>query len=83
MALSATAVVLHLFGASVLFLAHTLNKIDLAYPEAERPPEGGVRLSADQELLLLMGFFMVLLGGLLIPVNLGLLPFREAPSSGS
>jgi hypothetical protein len=82
LALSATAVVLLLFGASVLFLAHTLNKIDLAYPEAGRPPEGGVRLSTDQDLLLLMGFFMVLLGGLLIPVNLGLLPFSGSAQLG-
>ncbi|MDD4241582.1 MAG: hypothetical protein PHG54_09140 [Smithellaceae bacterium] len=80
--LPVTAAVLLLFGASTLFLAHTLQKIYLAYPEAEKQPEGEVQLSAEQDLLLLMGIFMLLLGGLLIPVNLGLLPFSGSAQLG-
>ena len=81
-ALPVTAAVLLLFGVSILYLAYVLRKIYLAYPEAEKHPEGEIRLSADQDLLLLMGVFMMLLGGLLIPVNLGLLPFSGSAQLG-
>ncbi len=80
--LRVTAAVLLITGASILYLALVLRKIYHEYPEAEKRPAGEVRLSADQDLLLLMGCFMVLLGGLLIPVNLGLLPFSGSAQLG-
>ena len=80
--LNVTAAVLLLAGASTLYLAFVLRRIYRKYPEAEKRPAGEVNLSADQDLLLLMGFFMVLLGGLLIPVNLGLLPFSGSAQLG-
>lgn len=80
--LPVTATVLILFGASILYLACVLRKIYIAYPEAEKRPEGDIKLSTDQDLLLLIGVFMVLLGGLLIPVNLGLLPFSGSAQLG-
>lgn len=81
-ALHATAAVLLLFGTSILYLACVLCRIYLACPEAQKHPAGDVKLSADQDLLMLMGFFMVLLGGLLVPVNLGLLPFSGSAQLG-
>ncbi len=77
-----SAFILLVFGASILYLANVLRAIDRANPQAPRPPAGDVRLSAAQGLLLLMGVFMVLLGGLLVPVNLGLLPFSGSAQLG-
>ena len=59
-----------------------LRKIYRTYPEAEKRPKGDVELSTDQAMLLLMGIFMLLLGVLLIPVNLGLLPFSGSAQLG-
>lgn len=77
-----TATVLLIYGLAVLYLAGVLRLIYRAYPEAEKGPGGSVRLSTDQALLMLMGVFMLLLGGLLIPVNLGLLPFSGSAQLG-
>jgi hypothetical protein len=78
----ATAVVVLVFGTVVVYLAFVLRKIYRAYPEAEQPREGGVELSTEQSMLLLMGMFMILLGVLLIPVNLGMLPFSGSAQLG-
>lgn len=78
----ATAFVALIFGTAVVYLAFVLWKIYRTYPEAEKPPEGDVDLSAEQSMLLLMGVFMILLGVLLIPVNLGLLPFSGSAQLG-
>jgi hypothetical protein len=78
----ATAFVVLIFGTAVVYLAFVLWKIYLTYPEAEKPCEGGVELSTEQSMLLLMGIFMILLGVLLIPVNLGLLPFSGSAQLG-
>jgi len=78
----ATAVVLLFSGASFLYLACVLRKIYHMYPDAEKRPEGNIGLSIDQAMILLMCVFMVLLGVLLIPVNLGWLPFSGSAQLG-
>ncbi|MCQ2356461.1 MAG: hypothetical protein MJ014_05535 [Methanocorpusculum sp.] len=65
------------YGAAITALACVLRQVYGKYPPEE--PKGPVSLSTGQVLLLFIGVFMVVLGVLLIPVNLGLLPF--APSS--
>lgn len=77
-----TAVIVLIFGAAIVYLACVLRKIYSAYPEAEKRGAGDVALSTDQAMILLMGIFMLLLGVLLIPVNLGLLPFSGSAQLG-
>jgi hypothetical protein len=77
-----TAAVLLIYGAAIVYLACVLRKIYGMYPEAERPRKGDVELSTDQAMILLTGIFMLLLGVLLIPVNLGLLPFSGSAQLG-
>lgn len=78
----ATASVALLYGAAILYLAAVLWKIYHAHPEAEKRPEGTITLSTDQALLMLMSVFMLLLGALLIPVNLGMVPFSGSAQLG-
>ncbi len=78
----ATAFVVLLFGTAVVYLAFVLWKIYRTYPEAEKPRAGDVELSTEQSMLLLMGIFMILLGVLLIPINLGMLPFSGSAQLG-
>ena len=78
----ATSFAVLIFGAAVVYLALVLRKIYRTYPEAEKPREGGVGLSTEHSMLLLMGIFMILLGMLLIPVNLGMLPFSGSAQLG-
>lgn len=77
-----TALVALLYGIAILYLAGVLWKIYRIYPQAEKRPEGNTGLSTDQALLMLMGVFMLLLGVLLIPVNLGMLPFSGSAQLG-
>lgn len=77
----ATAVVVLAFGASIVYLAVVLRAVYREHPEGEKP-SGGVALSADQALILFTGVLMVLLGWLLIPVNLGKLPFAGSAQVG-
>lgn len=70
-----TAVVILLFGVAIFYLAGVLWNIYRKYPEAKKRPIGDVGLSTDQAMLMLMGIFLLILGVLLVPVNLGLLPF--------
>lgn len=77
-----TAVAVLLYGAAILYLAGVLRKIYGAYPELGKPSRSDFELSTDQAMLLLMGIFMLLLGVLLIPVNLGLLPFSASAQLG-
>jgi len=79
---SMTAVAVLIYGVSIVYLAGVLRLIYRNYPEAEKLDKGDVELSIDQAMLLLMGIFMVLLGGLLIPVNLGKLPFSGSAQLG-
>ena len=77
-----TALVVAAYGAAIVFLAGVLRKVYRAYPEAERKAAGDAALSDDRAMLLLTGVFMVLLGVLLIPVNLGLIPFSGSAQLG-
>ncbi len=77
-----SAVVTLSYGLAVLYLAAVLSKVYRRYPEAGKGAEGDVSLSADHAMLLLTGVFMLLLGVLLIPVNLGLLPFSASGQLG-
>ena len=77
-----TAVAVLVYGAAIIYLAGVLWKLYGRYPEAERPSKESVELSTDHAMLLLMGVFMLLLGVLLIPVNLGLLPFSGSAQLG-
>jgi hypothetical protein len=77
-----TAVVVLAYGASILYLAGVLYFLYRKYPAAEKPHEGDIELSIDQAMILLMGIFMVLLGALLIPVNLGRLSFSASAQLG-
>ena len=70
------------FGAAIVYLAGVLIKVHALYPQAPNPSAGDVDLSFDNTMLLLTGIFMVILGGLLIPVNLGLLPFSGSAQLG-
>jgi hypothetical protein len=77
-----TAVVGLIFGVAIIYLALVLRKIYLTYPEAENTNPGTVELSTDKMMLLMTGVFMLLLGILLIPVNLGQLPFSGSAQLG-
>ncbi len=77
-----TAVVALLSGASLIYLAFTLQRIYSAYPESVREPEGDLDLPIDRAMILLTGIFMVLLGLLLVPVSLGKLPFSGSAQIG-
>ena len=78
----AAAAVVLVFGVSVVYLAVVLREVYREYPEAGKPPERGVVLSTSQVLMLFMGVLMLLLGWLLIPVNLGMLPFSGSAQLG-
>ena len=78
----ATAFAVLIFGAAVVYLALVLRKTYRTYPEAEKLLQEGVGLSTEHSMLLLMGIFMILLGMLLIPVNLGMLPFSGSAQLG-
>jgi hypothetical protein len=79
---AATAATLLLYGAAIVYLAAVLRAVYAAYPQAEFPLKKGDDLSADQSMLLLTGLFMLLLGMLLIPVSIGLLPFSASGQLG-
>ncbi len=79
---SKTAVVIMVYGVTIIYLAEVLRKIYLLYPEAEKLNDTGIALSTDKAMILLTGIFMILLGVLLIPVNLGLLPFSGSAQLG-
>ncbi|HRR91119.1 MAG TPA: hypothetical protein P5253_02440 [bacterium] len=77
-----TAVVGLIDGVAIIYLAWVLRKIYRAYPEAENTNPGTVNLPVDKMMLLVTGIFMLLLGALLIPVNLGQLPFSGSAQLG-
>lgn len=78
----ATAVAAMAFGMAILYLATVLRRIYAGHPEAQTLPAGDVALSTDQAMLMLTGVFMLLLGLLLVPVGLGLLPFSASAQLG-
>ncbi len=77
-----TALVVLAYGAAILALGFLLQKIYRLFPEAAKnqPGEGG--LPIDKAMILLTGVFMVILGVLLVPVNLGLIPFSGSAQLG-
>jgi len=76
------AVVILIYGLAIFYLACVIHKIYRKYPEAEKPAGKDIEFSTDQAMLLLIGVFMLLLGLLLIPVNLGFLPFSKNAQLG-
>lgn len=77
-----TAFAVLVYGLLIFSLTAVLYKVYALYPEASDRPSSGVRLSDDRAVILITGVFMVLLGILLIPVSLGLLPFSGSAQLG-
>jgi len=71
-----------LYGVLIFTLTAVLFKIYALYPDAAERPSAGVQLSDDRAVILITGVFMVLLGILLIPVTIGLLPFSGSAQLG-
>lgn len=68
------------FGCSLVYLALVLRRIHRLYPSAGEAPASAFPI--DKAVLLLTGVYMVLLGLLLLPVNLGKLPFSGSAQLG-
>ena len=77
-----TALTVLIYGSSIIYLAGVLRFIYRNYPGTGNPRKEGIEFSTDQAMILMMGIFMVLLGTLLIPVNLGKLPFSGSAQLG-
>jgi hypothetical protein len=77
-----SAILLLLFGAAVINLSTVLRRVYHAYPAADSALAAKSGLSFDHCMLLFTGVFMVLLGLLLVPVSLGLLPFAANAQLG-
>ncbi|MGV8118778.1 MAG: hypothetical protein AB2L14_03335 [Candidatus Xenobiia bacterium LiM19] len=82
LAAPATALTALVYGAAIIYLALVLRKVYTTYPEAEKLPGGDAEISADNALILMLAVFMLLLGLLLIPVSLRLLPFSGSAQLG-
>lgn len=74
--------VLSLYALVLFYLAAVLRKVYSLYPNSENPFAGRMELSTTQAILLLLSIFMILLGLMLIPVSLGLLPFAPSAQIG-
>ena len=70
------------YGILILSLTAVLFRIYEIYPAAAERPSGVVQLSDDRTVILITGVFMVLLGILLVPVTIGLLPFSGSAQLG-
>lgn len=77
-----TATIVTADGLAICYLAAVIWKIYRAYPHIEQNTQGAPALSTEQTILLLMGVFMLILGVLLIPVNVGWLPFSPSAQLG-
>jgi len=77
-----TAIVLTMQGGAVLYLARLLASVYREYPQSTGDSGGSGDLPFDKAMLLLMGVFLVLLGLLLFPVNLGIIPFAASAQIG-
>jgi len=77
-----TATAVLLYGAAILNLSRVLAVVYQEYPEASADAGDKGGLPFDKAMLMLTGVFMVLLGGLLVPVNLGLFPFSGSAQLG-
>lgn len=78
----ATAGVVLAYGAAILVLGSLLYEVYRLYPGGANPPAGEGALPIDKAMILLTGVFMVILGLLLVPVNLGLIPFSGSAQLG-
>lgn len=70
------------YGLLIFSLTVVLYRVYALYPDAAERPSAGVQLSDDRAVILITGVFMVLLGILLIPVSIGLLPFSGSAQLG-
>lgn len=77
-----TATAVLLYGAAILNLSRVLAAVHTEYPEASADAGEKGGLPFDKAMLMLTGVFMMLLGALLLPVNLGLLPFSGSAQLG-
>ena len=77
-----TALSVLMYGVLLLSLSAVLFKIYELYPASPQRLSSGIQLSDDHSVILLNGVFMVLLGILLVPVNIGLLPFSGSAQLG-
>lgn len=80
--LTVTAFVVLAFGGAIIFLSILLEKIYSRYPEGARRWLEDGQITPDKALILVTGVFMVILGLVLIPVNLGILPFSGSAQIG-
>lgn len=77
-----TAAAVLAYGIAIVYLAGVLANVYGTYPEQKKTGQEAAGLSTEHALLLLMSVFMLLLGVLLIPVNLGLMPFSGSAQLG-
>ena len=77
-----TAFSVLLYGALILSLSVVLFRIYALHPASTQRPYGETLLPDDRTVILITGVFMVLLGILLIPVSIGLLPFSGSAQLG-
>jgi len=77
-----TAIFVLIYGAAIAYLSFVLRKIYSTYPQEQKRKDGEVELPIDRAMILFTSVFMIILGVLLIPVNLGLLPFSGSAQLG-
>jgi len=77
-----TAILVLIYGAAIVYLSFVLRKIYSTYPQEQKSKDGEVELPIDRAMILFTSVFMIILGVLLIPVNLGLLPFSGSAQLG-
>ncbi len=70
------------YAFALTYLACVLQIINRHHPSKPEEPSSDGGLSLNNATLLLMGVFMLILGLLLIPVDLGLLPFSGSAQLG-
>ena len=82
-----TAAVLLVYGVCIFYLAFCLHKTNTTYPQEENSlPESpspekesllfsGAEIPLQVAIIIPVGFLLMLLGFLLVPVNLGIVPF--------
>ena len=77
-----TAILVLIYGAAIVYLSFVLRKIYSTYPQEQKRKDKEVELPMDRAMILFTSVFMIILGVLLIPVNLGLLPFSGSAQLG-
>ncbi|MDD2236335.1 MAG: hypothetical protein PHG65_03910 [Kiritimatiellae bacterium] len=70
------------YGVALMYLAWVLHTLYIAHPESQLAHEAKGALAPAHAVLLITGVFMILLGALLVPVSLGLLPFSGSAQLG-